>query len=36
MSFAAPPNVMQISQVLHRSRNGGNPGASLMHMSDAQ
>src|SRR3546814_6430068 len=28
--------MMQKSQVLHHSENGGNPGASMMHNSDAQ
>jgi len=28
--------VMQNSKLLHHSKNGGNPGASVMHISDAQ
>src|SRR3546814_10116886 len=28
--------MMQKSQVLHHSENGGNPGTSMMHNSDAQ
>src|SRR3546814_8360287 len=28
--------MMQKSQVLHNSENGGNPGTSMMHNSDAQ